>query len=65
MLDTGETIFAFRSEGVIRIIRKLDAAAQLARALEACLPTISGVVRDPKAEEDALRALATWEEACR
>jgi len=65
MLETGETIFAFRSEGVIRIIRKLDAAAQLARALEACLPTISGVTKDPKAEEDALRALATWEEACR
>jgi hypothetical protein len=65
MLDTGETIFAFRSEGVIRIIRKLDAAAQLARALEECLPAISGVTRDPKAEEDALRALATWEEACR
>ena len=64
MLETGETIFAFRSEGVIRIIRKLDAAAQLARALEACLPAISGVA-DPKAEENALRALATWEEACR
>ena len=64
MLDTGETIFAFRSEGVIRIIRKLDSGAT--RAGPGSVPSHDlRVVRDPKAEEDALRALATWEEACR
>lgn len=65
MLENGETVFAFRSEGVIKIIRRLDAARQLARALEACLPTISMIEDDRRAEEQALRALATWEDASR
>jgi hypothetical protein len=65
MLENGETVFAFRSEGVIRIIRKLDAATQLARALETCLPAISRIGDDRRAEEEALRALATWENASR
>jgi len=65
MLESGETVFAFRSEGVIKIIRKLDAATQLARALEACLPTISRLGDDRRAEEEALRALAIWEDASR
>ena len=65
MLENGETVFAFRSEGVIRIIRKLDAAMQLARALEACLPAIARIEDDHQAEELALRALATWEDASR
>jgi hypothetical protein len=66
MLENGETVFAFRSEGVIKIIRKLDAATLLARALEECLPAIarfSGENRE--AEELALRALATWEDVSR
>ena len=33
-MEIGETIYAFRSDGVIKIIRKLDAAAEMARALE-------------------------------
>jgi hypothetical protein len=66
MIENGETVFAFRSEGVIRIIRKLDAASQLARALETCLPAISRLGDDDRrAEEEALRALATWENASR
>jgi hypothetical protein len=65
MLENGETVFAFRSEGVIKIIRKLDAATQLARALEECLPAISRLGEDRHAEEEALRALASWEDASR
>ncbi len=65
MLENGETVFAFRSEGVIRIIRKLDAATRLARALERCLPAISRSGDDQTAEEEALRALAIWEDASR
>ena len=65
MLESGETVFAFRSEGVIRIIRRLDAATQLARALEACLPAIAHCSSNREAEEKALRALATWEDASR
>ena len=65
MLENGETVFAFRSEGVIKIIRKLDAATQLARALERCLPSISRFGDDASAEEEALRALAIWEDASR
>ncbi len=64
MLESGETIFAFRSEGVIQIIRKLDAATQLARALEVCLPAIAGAA-NREAEEEAIRALASWEDAGR
>jgi hypothetical protein len=65
VLETGETIYAFRTEGVIKIIRKLDAASQMARALERCLPALLGLADRRDAEEDAVRALATWEEACR
>ncbi|MEO8191633.1 MAG: hypothetical protein ABI682_14955 [Acidobacteriota bacterium] len=64
ILDNGETVFAFRSEGVIKIIRKLDAATQLARALEKCLPSISRQ-GDASTEEQVLRALAVWEDASR
>jgi hypothetical protein len=63
-LETGETVYAFRSEGVIKIIRKLDAAAQMARALELCLPALVGVADKQAAEAVALRALAGWDEAC-
>ncbi|MEP6801163.1 MAG: hypothetical protein ABJC07_04450 [Acidobacteriota bacterium] len=65
MLKNGETVFAFRSEGVIRLLRKLDAATELARALERCLPSISRLGDDASAEEQALRALAIWEDASR
>jgi len=64
-LEIGETIYAFRSDGVIKIIRKLDAAAEMARALELCLPALVGVVDRRSAEAQVLKALATWEEACR
>ena len=60
-----QTIYAFRSEGVIKIIRKLDAASQMARALERCLPALIGLGDPRDAEAGALRALLTWEEACR
>ncbi len=65
MIESGETVFAFRSEGVIKIIRKLDAATRLARALEKCLPAISRLGDEASAEEEALRALASWEDASR
>jgi hypothetical protein len=64
-VETGETVYAFRSEGVIKIIRRLDAAAIMARALERVLPVLIGVGDPAQAEEEALRALATWEEASR
>ena len=64
-MDQGETIYAFRSEGVIKIIRKLDAAAAMARALEQCLPALVGVANRREAEGEILKALAAWEEACR
>jgi hypothetical protein len=64
-LGTGETIYAFRTEGVMKIIRKLDAASQMARALERCLPALIGLGNRGDAEAGALRALAIWEEACR
>ena len=64
-MDRGETIYAFRSEGVIKIIRKLDAAAAMARALEQCLPALVGIADRREAEAEILRALAAWEEACR
>jgi hypothetical protein len=64
-VETGETVYAFRSEGVIKIIRRLDAAARMARALERVLPVVIGVGDPAQAEEEALRALATWEEASR
>ncbi len=64
-METGETIYAFRSEGVIKIIRKLDAASQMARALERCLPALIGLGDRGDAEAGALRALAIWEEASR
>jgi hypothetical protein len=64
-LEPGETIYAFRSDGVIKIIRKLDAAAELARALELCLPALVGIADRRDAEAEVLKALAVWEEACR
>ena len=64
-LDSGETIYAFRSEGVIKIIRKLDAAAAMARALGQCLPVLMGAGDRHDAEAEILKALAGWEEACR
>jgi hypothetical protein len=64
-LDSGETIYAFRSDGVIKIIRKLDAAAAMARALEQCLPALMGGSDRREAEAGILRALAAWEEASR
>jgi hypothetical protein len=64
-LESGETIYAFRSDGVIKIIRKLDAALEMARALERCLPALVGAGDRRCAEADALRALAIWDEACR
>ncbi len=65
MAETGETVYAFRSEGVIKIIRRLDAAARMARALEHVLPALVGAGNPGQAEEEALQALATWEEASR
>lgn len=64
-MDSNTTVFAFRSESVIRIIRKLDAAAELARALEKCLPAVIGIGDREEAERSALTALANWEDACR
>jgi hypothetical protein len=64
-VDSNTTVFAFRSESVIRIIRKLDAAAELARALEKCLPAVIGIGDREEAERSALTALANWEDACR
>jgi hypothetical protein len=64
-VDLNQTVFAFRSESVIRIIRKLDAAAELARALEKCLPAVVGLADREDAERVALTALANWEDACR
>jgi hypothetical protein len=49
----------------MKIIRKLDAAAEMARALEGCLPALVGVTNRRSAEAEALKALANWEEACR
>jgi hypothetical protein len=49
-LERGETIHAFRSDGVIKIIRKLDAAAEMARALEDCLPALVGIANRRTAE---------------
>jgi len=64
-LELSETIYAFRSDGVIKIIRKLDAAAGMARALEVCLPALVGVADRRSAEAEVLKALAIWDEACR
>jgi len=64
-LELSETIYAFRSDGVIKIIRKLDAAAGMARALEVCLPALVGVADRRSAEAEVLKALAIWEEVCR
>ena len=64
-MEQGETIYAFRSAGLIKILRKLDAAVAMARALENCLPALVGVSDRHNAEADALRALAVWEDACR
>jgi predicted signal transduction protein with EAL and GGDEF domain len=60
-----DTVFAFRAEGVIKIIRKLEAAARLAKALEEVLPAMYGIGDKESAEQEALVALATWEEASR
>ena len=60
-----ETVFAFRAEGVVKIIRKLEAATRLARALEEVLPAMYGIGDKEQAEQAALVALATWEEASR
>ena len=64
-MEPGETIYGFRSDGVIKIIRKLDAAAGLARALELCLPALVGITDRRDAEAEVLKALAAWEGACR
>ncbi|HKA37916.1 MAG TPA: hypothetical protein VKH43_13915 [Thermoanaerobaculia bacterium] len=64
-MEPDETVYAFRSDGVIKIIRKLDAAAAMARALEQCLPALMGGSDRRKAEAEVLNALAAWEEACR
>jgi hypothetical protein len=60
-----DTVFAFRAEGVVKIIRKLEAAARLAKALEEVLPAMYGIGDKESAEQEALVALATWEEASR
>lgn len=60
-----ETVFAFRAEGVVKIIRKLEAATRLAKALQECLPAIYGIGDKERVEQEALVALATWEEASR
>jgi hypothetical protein len=60
-----ETVFAFRAQGVVRIIRKLEAAKRMAKALEECLPAMYGIGDKESAEQEALVALATWEEASR
>jgi hypothetical protein len=60
-----ETVFAFRAEGVVKIIRKLEAATRLAKALEEVLPAMYGIGDKEQAEQEALVALATWEEASR
>ena len=60
-----ETVFAFRAQGVVRIIRKLEAATRMAKALEECLPAMYGIGDRESAEQEALVALATWEEASR
>ncbi|HKF43528.1 MAG TPA: hypothetical protein VKG01_10545 [Thermoanaerobaculia bacterium] len=64
-MDQGETIYAFRSDGIIKIIRRLDAATAMARALEQCLTALVGVGDRREAEGEILKALAAWEEACR
>jgi hypothetical protein len=60
-----DTVFAFRAEGVIKIIRKLEAATRLAKALEEVLPAMYGIGDKERVEQEALVALATWEEASR
>lgn len=63
--EMSDTMFAFRAEGVVKIIRKLEAATRLARALEEVLPTMYGIGDRERAEQEALIALASWEEASR
>lgn len=60
-----DTVFAFRAEGVVKIIRKLEAAVKLARALEEVLPAMYGIGDKERAEHEALVALASWEDASR
>lgn len=60
-----DTVFAFRAEGVVKIIRKLEAAARLAKALEEVVPAMYGIGDRERVEQEALVALATWEEASR
>jgi hypothetical protein len=60
-----ETVFAFRVQGVVRIIRKLEAASRLAKALEQTLPAMYGIGDKESAEQEALVALASWEDASR
>ena len=60
-----EAVFAFRAEGVVKIIRKLEAAVKLARALEEVLPAMYGIGDKERAEHEALVALASWEDASR
>lgn len=38
-----DTVFAFRAKGVVKIIRKLEAATRLAKALEEVLPAMYGI----------------------
>lgn len=63
--EMSDTVFAFRAEGVVKIIRKLEAATRLARALEEVLPAMYGIGDKERAEQEALIALASWEEASR
>jgi hypothetical protein len=60
-----EMVFAFRAEGIVRIIRKLEAATRRAKALEQVLPAMYGIGDRDDAEQQALVALASWEEASR
>ena len=60
-----DTVFAFRAQGVVKIIRKLEAATRLAKALEEVLPALYGIGDKERVEQEALVALATWEEASR
>jgi hypothetical protein len=60
-----ETVFAFRAEGIVKIIRRLEAATRLAKALEQVLPAMYGIGDRDDAEQEALVALANWEEASR
>ena len=45
-----DTVFAFRAEGGVKIIRKLEAATRLAKALEEALPAMYGIGDENRVE---------------